>query len=154
LAHWLKRDKSAQTLVIGSAGGQETLAALTWGASHVDAVEMVCTVIAAGKGKYRDFIGGIFDNSRVTTHCDEGRNFLAHSNNRYDVIQIHSNHTTSSIANGSGDVMPIYLQTVESYRDYFSHLAPNGILQVNYFVYPRMISTAAEAWSQFAPGEK
>jgi len=32
LSHWLKRDRGARTLVIGSAGGQETLAALTWGA--------------------------------------------------------------------------------------------------------------------------
>jgi spermidine synthase len=153
LAHWLKREKSPQTLVIGSAGGQETLAALTWGADHVDAVEMVCTVIAAGRGEYKDFIGGIFDNSRVTTYCDEGRNFLAHSNKRYDLIQIHSNHTTSSIANGSGGAMPVYLQTVEGYRDYFSHLSADGILQINYFVYPRMIATAAEAWSEIAPGD-
>jgi spermidine synthase/MFS family permease len=153
LAHWLKREKSPRTLVIGSAGGQETLAALTWGASHVDAVEMVCAVIAAGKGKYHDFIGGIFDNARVTTHCDEGRNFLAHSNSRYDVIQIHSNHTTSSIANGSGGAMPVYLQTVDAYRDYLSHLSADGLLQINYFVYPRMITTAAEAWSQIFPGD-
>ena len=34
---------------------EETLAALTWGASHVDAVEMVGTVVDLCKGPYSGF---------------------------------------------------------------------------------------------------
>lgn len=154
LAHWLKRESSPRTLVIGSAGGQETLAALAWGAAHVDAVEMVCTVIDAATGPYADFIGRIFTDPRVTVTCDEGRSFLRHTNNQYDIIQIHSNHTTSSLANGSGGASPIYLQTVEAYKEYLSHLTKDGTLQINYFVYPRMITTAARAWSELFPGEE
>ncbi len=86
-------------------------------------------------------------------HCDEGRSFLRHTGALYDVIQIHSNHTTSSIANGSGGTNPIYLQTVEAYKDYISHLSPDGILQINYFVIPRMITTAALAWHELFPGD-
>jgi spermidine synthase len=153
LCHWLKRDQGANTLVIGSAGGQETLAALTWGASHVDAIEMVGAVIEAGTGPFASFIGNIFHEPRVSVHCDEGRSFLRHGDTRYDVIQIHSNHTTSSIANGAGGTDPIYLQTVEAYKDYITHLTPDGILQINYFVYPRMIATAARAWAELFPGE-
>jgi spermidine synthase len=153
LSHWLKRDRGARTLVIGSAGGQETLAALTWGASHVDAVEMVCSVIEAGTGPFSSYIGNIFRDPRVSVHCDEGRSFLRHTDAVYDLIQIHSNHTTSSIANGSGGTNPIYLQTVEAYKDYISHLSPDGILQINYFIFPRMITTAAGAWDELFPGE-
>jgi spermidine synthase len=153
LAHWLKRDAAPVTLVIGSAGGQETLAALAWGAARVDAVEMVCAVIEAAKGPYADFTGQLFTDPRVRVRCDEGRSFLRHTDQRYDIIQMHSNHTTSSLANGAGGSMPIYLQTVEAYKEYFSHLSRDGILQVNYFVYPRMITTAARAWHELFPGE-
>ncbi len=46
---------------------------------------------------------------------------------------------------------PIYLQTVEAYREYLSHLADDGILQINYYVYPRMLTTAAQAWHDLFP---
>ncbi|MBI3529584.1 MAG: hypothetical protein HY067_16650 [Betaproteobacteria bacterium] len=153
LAHWLERDRSPRTLVIGSAGGQETLAALTWGSRHVDAVEMVCAVIEAARGPYANFIGRIFDDPRVRTVCEEGRSFLRHTDERYDIIQMHSNHTTASIANGARGVNPVYLQTVEAYEEYFSHLTDDGILQINYFVYPRMLTTAAAAWARLFPGD-
>jgi spermidine synthase len=153
LSHWLQRDQGGRVLVIGSAGGQETLAALTWGAGHVDAVDMVCAVIEAARGRFAAFIGGIYSHPRVSAVCDEGRSFLRRSEWKYDIIQIHSNHTTASLANGSGAAMPIYLQTVEAYKDYFKHLTPNGILQINYFIYPKMVATAAQAWSELFPGE-
>jgi spermidine synthase len=152
LSHWLKQDRSARTLVIGSAGGQETLAALAWGAEHVDAVEMVCTVVDLVSGPYSAYIGRIFRDPRVSVTCDEGRSFLRRSGRSYDVIQILSNHTLSSLANGSGGFAPNYLETVEAYRDYFSHLQPDGVLQINYLAYPRMITTAAKAWSELYPG--
>jgi spermidine synthase len=153
LSHWLQRDQGGRVLVIGSAGGQETLAALTWGAGHVDAVDMVCTVIKAAQGRFAEFIGGIYSHPRVSAVCDEGRSFLRRSERKYDVIQIHSNHTTSSLANGAGAAAPIYLQTVEAYKDYLTHLTPNGILQINYFIYPKMVTTAVQAWSELFPGE-
>ena len=60
LAHWIKRDHPTRLLFIGAARGRETLAALAFGAAHVDAVKMVCTVIEAGRGPYADFIGHIY----------------------------------------------------------------------------------------------
>jgi hypothetical protein len=39
-----------------------------------------------------------------------------------------------------------YLQTAESYEEYFTHLKNDGILQVNHHIYPKMIVTAALAW--------
>lgn len=151
LAYWLKRDTPMRALVIGSAGGQEVLAALAFGAARVDAVEMVCAVIEAARGPYGAFTGHLYDHPRVRPICDEGRSYLRHTPNRYDVIQIHSNHTTSSVAQGAGAMDPIYLQTVEAYREYLGRLADDGILQINYYVYPRMITTLAEAWQELFP---
>src|SRR5512146_1252052 len=41
---------------------------------------------------------------------------------------------------------PMYLQTAEAYEQYFSHLTPHGVLQVNSLAYPRLVTTAALAW--------
>ena len=145
-AHYLRRDTGATVLIIGSAGGQETKAALLFGASHVDAVEMVGTVVALATGRYAAYIGHLFQDARVAVHVDEGRTFLRASRGQFDIIQIFSNYTTSSVATGSGALSPEYLETREANVEYFTHLGPNGILQVNHLAYPRMIATMAAAW--------
>jgi hypothetical protein len=145
-SHWLKRDSGHVALVIGAAGGQEVKAALLMRASQVDAVEMVPTVVELAKGKYAGYNGGIFRRPEVNLVAGEGRAFLRRSGRTYDVIQIFSNHTSSSLASGSGAISSVYLQTVEAYREYFQHLSPGGMLQVNHHIYPRMVVTAARAW--------
>lgn len=147
-SHYLKRDSGQNVMIIGSAGGQETKAALMYGAAHVDAVELVPTVVELATGPYSKYIGDIFHNPAVHVESGEGRSFVRHSHKLYDIIQIYSNHTNSSIEEGTGAINPVYLQTAEAYQDYFSHLAPNGVLHVNHYAYPRMITTAALAWRQ------
>ncbi len=145
-AHYLKRDSGQEVLIIGSAGGQETKAALVYGAKSVDAVEMVGAVMDLGRRRYADYNGNIFNNPRVHPRVDEGRSFLRSSGKKYDIIQIFSNHTSSSIASGTGAVATTYLQTSDAYREYFSHLKEDGILQVNHHIFPKMITTAALGW--------
>ena len=145
-SHYLKRDTDHSVLVIGSAGGQETKAAVTYGATYVDSVELVPTVVDLATGPYSAYIGNVFHNPVVHPHAGEGRSFVRHSGRKYDIIQIYSNHTSSSIAQGSGALSPVYLQTEEAYQEYFSHLSDNGILHINHYAYPRMITTAALAW--------
>src|SRR5690606_14628525 len=84
-AHHLQRDSGAEVLVIGSAGGQETLAALLYGARRVDAVEMVQAVVDLATGPYSEFIGRLFEREEVHVHVDEGRSFLRGTTRRYDV---------------------------------------------------------------------
>ena len=145
-SHYLKRRSDHSVLVIGSAGGQETKAAVTYGANYVDAVELVPTVVDLATGPYSTYIGNVFRNPVVHPHAGEGRSFVRHSGRKYDIIQIYSNHTSSSIAQGSGALSPVYLQTEEAYQEYFSHLTNDGVLHVNHYAYPRMITTAALAW--------
>ncbi|HEY2906778.1 MAG TPA: hypothetical protein VGJ29_12835, partial [Vicinamibacterales bacterium] len=145
-SHYVRRDRGSRVLIIGSAGGQETKAAVMYGASRVDAVEMVGTVVDLATHQYADYIGHIFEQPGVYPHIGEGRSFLRASHETYDIIEIFSNYTSSSVAEGSGAISPVYLQTVEAYREYFSHLAPEGILHISRYAYPRMIATAATAW--------
>lgn len=144
-SHWLKEGTAPNVLIIGAAGGQETKAALTFGANSVDAVEMVGSVIELGKEKYAI---EPYDNPKVNAVRGEGRSFLRSSNKKYDIIQMMSNNTTSSIASGSGAVSPNYLQTTDAYKEYYSHLTKNGVLHINHHIYPRMVLTAARAWKE------
>jgi len=147
-SHYLKQNSPHSVLVVGSAGGQETKAAVTYGANYVDSVELVPTVVDLATGPYSSYIGNVFHNPVVHPHAGEGRSFIRHSGRKYDIIQIYSNHTSSSIAQGSGALSPVYLQTTEAYEEYFSHLTDDGILHINHYSYPRMITTAAQAWKR------
>jgi predicted membrane-bound spermidine synthase len=147
-SHYLKQDSRQNVLIIGSAGGQETKAALVYGAEHVDAVELVGFVVEEGKTDYAKYNGGIFIHPNVNSVKGEGRSFLRSSGKKYDIIQIFSNHTSSSIASGTGAMAANYLQTVEAYVEYFQHLSADGVLQINHHIYPRMLTTAAAAWKQ------
>jgi hypothetical protein len=147
-SHYLKRDTQQKVFIIGSAGGVEIKAALMYGAARVDAVEMVGTVVELGKTKYAAYIGNIFNHPKVHVGVGEGRSVLRASREKYDIIQMFSNHTSSSIAAGTGAMAPVYLQTAEAYREYFTHLTDNGVLHINHYAYPRMVTTAALAWKQ------
>ena len=148
ISHYLKRDSDQKVLVIGSAGGQETKAALTYGASEVEGIELVGSVVKLGKGRYSKYMGNIFNHPKVTNIKGEGRTFLRSTSKKYDIIQIMSNNTSSSVAAGSGAMAPNYLQTADAYNEYFQHMTDDGILHINHHVYPRMITTAALAWKQ------
>lgn len=147
-SHFVKRDQDSEVLVIGSAGGQEIKAALTYGAKHVDGIELVGKVVELGKTKYADYTGNIMNHPTVDVRKGEGRSFLRSTDKRYDIIQINSNHTSSSIAAGSGSMQSAYLQTVDAYKEFFSHLKDEGVLHINHHVYPRMVATAAQAWKE------
>jgi spermidine synthase len=147
-SHYLKRDSDQKVLVIGSAGGQEIKAALMYGARQVDGIELVAAVVELGKTKYAQYIGNLFHHPKVNVQVGEGRSFLRASQDKYDIIQIFSNHTSSSIASGTGAMTTTYLQTADAYREYFEHLTENGVLHINHHFYPRMITTAALAWAQ------
>ena len=144
----LKKDSGHEVLVIGAAGGSETKAALMYGASHIDAVELVGHVIDIGKTKYAKYNGNIYNHPNVNAFRGEGRSFLRSTTKKYDIIQMYSNHTSSSIAAGTGAMATTYLQTAEAYKEYYSHLKEDGILHINHHVYPKMIATAARAWKQ------
>ena len=148
VSHYLKADTNAEVLIIGSAAGQETKAALCYNASHVTAVEMVGTVVDMVTGTYSEYIGHIFNDPRVKVHVAEGRSFLRKTKKKFDIIQIFSNHTSSSMATGNGAMATVYLQTDEAYTEYFSHLKENGVLHINHHVYPKMIVTAALSWRE------
>ena len=150
IVHHLADSKNIEpeVLIIGSSAGGETKAAIAFGARHIDAVELVGAIINAERNEFKDYGGGIYNHPTVTPIIGEGRSYLRSTDKRYDIIQMFSNHSTSSITQGATAAGVAYLQTVEAYLEYFDHLTEDGMMQINHHVYPRMLTTAAQAWHQ------
>jgi spermidine synthase len=87
--------------------------------NNIDAIDLVKAMVDAVKGRYAKFSGGVFIHPKVDYRVGEGRTFLRSSNKKYDIIQMFSNHTSSSLAHGSGALSSVYLQTAEAYMEYF-----------------------------------
>ena len=145
-SHRLKQGTAPRVLVIGSAAGQETKAALVFGASRVDAVEMVGAVIAIGKDEYLAYNGFVLVQPEANVVRGEGRAFLRAADEPYDIIQIFSTHSSSSVAAGAGAIDPTYLLTADAFEEYFEGLTADGILHINHHTFPRIVTTAALGW--------
>ena len=147
-SHWMRKGSARRVLVIGSAAGQEIRAALAFGAGRVDAVELVGEVIALGRNEYRAYNGGVLNHFQANVVRGEGRAFLRAADEPYDIIQIFSNHSSSSVAAGVGAMDPTYLLTADAFEEYFGGLEDDGILHINHHVYPRIVTTAALGWAR------
>ncbi len=148
VAHYFKQNTKTDVLIIGAAASSEVKTALIFGAKHVDAIDLVKAMVDAVKQRYVEFSGGAFIHPKVDYRVGEGRTYLRSTDKKYDIIQMFSNHTSSSIANGAGVLSSVYLQTAEAYVEYFQHLNDDGILQINHHLYPLMIITAAQGWER------
>ena len=117
-----------RVLVIGAGGGIDVLRALATGARQVTAVELNGATVAAMRAE-RTYNGNILDYPGVTTVVDDGRHFLAHSPQRFDVILL--NLVYSGAAEGTSNALAeSYIFTTEAFRLYLDHLLPKGRVAV------------------------
>lgn len=121
----------AQVLVIGVGGGRDVLAALSTGQRSVTAVEINPVMGQLVTEEYADHIGRIFEDPRVGLHIQEGRNFVAGSQERFDLIVFSMIDSWSSAAAAGAYVFnENSLYTIEAIGDFVEHLAPGGILSM------------------------
>ncbi len=124
--------KSDEALIIGSGGGRNLLAALLSGQGHITAVEVNPVTAEIVTKDFSDYIGRIFEDSRVTFHVQEGRNFIARTQQLYDVINISMVESWGNQAAASNSYIftENTLYTREAVWDYVRHLNPQGILSI------------------------
>jgi hypothetical protein len=146
--HLAERPGGFRALVIGPGGGRDLLSALTFGASHVDGVE-INPIIARDVmlGRFREYSGGVYAHPNVTTHVDDGRSFVRRSTDRYDVIQASLVDTWAATAAGAYTLTENSLYTTEAFGEYLDHLTDNGVLTITRWVFDglRLVSLAQEA---------
>lgn len=153
VSHFLRAERGSRVLAVGAAGGQEVKAALVFGAASVEVAEIMGELLELGKQRYSHYNGGIFLRPEVNAFARDGRVHIRSGGKTYDIIQLNSVHGSSSRGSSMGALQVSPLVTVEAFAEYFSHLAPEGILHLNYPYYPRLITTMAEAWQRMGRSE-
>ena len=139
-------------LVIGPGGGRDILTALTMGSGPVTGVEINPITVRLMRTRFRTFTGGLYDGfPGVHVINDEGRSFLRHSGERYDLIEASLVDTWAASSAGAYALTENNLYTVEAFEDYLGHLTPDGVICFNrWFSDPpveslRVVSLAREA---------
>jgi SAM-dependent methyltransferase len=135
LPYLLDRDgggsRPEDVLIIGAGSGNDVSRALQWGAGHVDAVEIDPVIQRIGLEKHPD---RPYQDPRVTTHIDDGRNFLRSTDRQYDLViyalvdslVLHSSYSNLRLES--------YLFTEQAFRDVKRCLKPGGRFVVyNFF---------------------
>ncbi len=133
----------AQTLVIGPGGGSDVLVALGSGSRKVTAVEMNPLMLRFVRSFGAD-AGNLYDHPQVETILSEGRNFLARSDRKFDVIFLGFVDSWAAVASGGLSLSENYLYTTEAFRAYYDHLTPDGSLTIMRWRedVPRLVSNA------------
>jgi SAM-dependent methyltransferase len=124
--------QNADTFVVQFGGGLSTAVALKSGASHVTVAEgnpAILTAFREDKG-LRDFTGDILNNPKVTVIDYDGRLYVAHTKNRYDVIDLSLADSAGLSSPGGFSIVEKYSYTREAMSAYMRALKPGGILSV------------------------
>jgi hypothetical protein len=123
------------TLIIGSAAGNEILASRYFGARHVDAVELNPVTLSLLTDHFADFSGHLGDQPGVRLHNADGRNYLARSKQKYDLIWYvapDSYAVSNAASSGSFVLSESYLYTSQMIADSLRHLTRNGLMVVQF----------------------
>jgi MFS family permease len=149
------RNRSA--VIIGSAGGYEVLCALSHGFKLVVAIEMDPVICDLLKNEYADYTGRIFHLPQVNLLADEGRSALKRMKRKFDVIQMVNSHNADVLLSGALSISETYIYTVESFKDYWEHLQPDGFVYIRHWNGERLFATALRAMREMGiehPEEK
>ena len=124
-------------LSLGSGAGMDVHIARMGGARHIDAVE-INPAMREVLSEFHAFGGDVYEQPGVEYHQTEGRVFVKHSQEKYDLIVA----ALTVMAKGSaGAMVESYVSTLEAALDYYDHLTDAGM--VAYFISSPF---AAERW--------
>jgi hypothetical protein len=137
--------RPGSAVIIGSAGGYEVLCALSHGFRRIVAIEMDPVICGLLKKEYAEYTGNIFHLPQVELLADEGRSALKRLNLKFDVIQMVNSHNADSLLSGALSISETYIYTVESFKDYWEHLQPNGFVHIIHWNGERLFATALQA---------
>jgi hypothetical protein len=121
----------ADVLVIGPGGGLDVAAALSYGATGVEAVEVNPGVAGLVLGPLAAAGGNLYREPGVRLVVDEGRSYLQRSPRRYDAIVLTAVDSWAALASGSYSLAESYLYTEEAIGLYLDRLNEGGVLAVS-----------------------
>jgi hypothetical protein len=116
----------ASQLIIGPGGGVDILQAVRMGRSNITAVEINPLIVRVVNQDLASFSGRPYSLPGVHLILENGRTFIKRTTDKFDLISL-----TWVDTGGSATALAFsenYLYTVEAYREFFTHLAPDGYL--------------------------
>lgn len=133
--------------VIGAGGGRDVLSALLGGAEQVVAIELNGAILELVRLDFGEFSGGLYDRSEVDAVASEGRSYLTHAEDRYDLLQISLIDSWAASAAGAFALAENNLYTVEAFQLYRDRLSDPGLLSVSRWQteLPRLVILARAA---------
>jgi hypothetical protein len=138
-----------RSLTIGLGGGPDVQCALYYGVGSVDVAEINPDSVAAVRGPFNEWLGGIGQDPRVHYHVRDGRSFArAARGGNYDLITLSGVDTKFGLASGALALSENQLYTHEAFVDYLSGLSERGvvsILRFNEWEALRLSATAISA---------
>ncbi|HEY4178253.1 MAG TPA: hypothetical protein VGM90_15505 [Kofleriaceae bacterium] len=121
---------SGPAAIIGPGGGTDVLSALRAGVQKVVGIE-INPLIANDvmRGEFQDTSGDLYaKDPRVHIVVDEGRSYLRRSGEQFATIQATLVDTWAASSSGAFTLSENNLYTVEAFDEFFSALAPHGLL--------------------------
>jgi hypothetical protein len=138
--------------IIGPGGGVDVLRAVANGSPSVTGIEInpiIATTIM--RGRYAAYSQHLYERPGVHIQVTDGRSFLRATPQHFDVIQMTLVDTWASTAAGAFALSENNLYTVEAFREYFTHLKPDGMIAITRWEFHqprealRVVSLAMEA---------
>ena len=124
--------QNPDTFVVQFGGGISTVVALKSGSKHVTVAEgnpAMLTAFREDKG-LRAFTGDILNNPKVSVIDYDGRLYVAHTKDKYDVIDLSLADSAGLSSPGGFAIVEKYSYTREAMAAYMRALKPGGILSV------------------------
>jgi hypothetical protein len=122
-------------LIVGSAGGQEILASLYFGAPDIQAVELNPVTVSLLTDHFADYTGHLPDRPEVDLHQGDARNYLARSDGSYDLVWYvapDSYAANNAASSGAFVLSESYLYTTEMIEETLDHLTDDGVMVVQF----------------------
>jgi len=118
-------------LIVGAGTGTDVAIALSYGARHVDAVEIDPRLYELGKELQPNHA---YQDPRVTVHITDGRAYLERTKKTFDLILFALPDSLTLVSGQSSLRLESYLFTLEAMRTARAHLKPGGAFAMyNYY---------------------
>jgi Spermidine synthase len=123
------------TLIIGSAGGNEIVAALHYQSKKIDGVELNPVTVDLVRNRYKQYSGDLAHQPGVNIHQGDGRSYLARSNDNYDLVWFvapDSYAANNAASSGAFVLSESYLYTTQMIEESLKHLTDRGVMVVQF----------------------
>jgi hypothetical protein len=113
--------------IIGVGGGRDVLTAHYFNFRRIVGIELNPGIVDLVTRRFRDY-GGINTISGLDIYNDEGRSYLSRTPEKFDVVQVSMVDTWAATAAGAMSLSENSLYTVETWRIFYDHLKPDGLI--------------------------